>query len=99
MFQPQKNQKSRPSTIFFAILLGAAGAWMASAVAKPDAPAGKTDAAASSDQAECVALPVPFVHNPSNIKPGGRGGQQLPKGWKPAGGSVLDGRPIVIACR
>jgi hypothetical protein len=97
MSQPHKN---RPSTIFFAILLGAAGAWMAAAGAKPDAPAEKTEkAAASSGQAECVAVPVPFVHNPSNIKAGGRGGQQLPEGWKPAGGSVLDGRPIVIACR
>lgn len=96
-----QSHKSRPSNIFFAVLLGAAGAWMASAVAKPDAPADKAEKAAASSggQTECVAVPVPFVHNPSNIKAGGRGGQQLPEGWKPAGGSVLDGRPIVIACR
>ena len=94
-----ESHKSRPSNIFFAVLLGAAGAWMASAVAKPDAPADKADKAASEGQAECVAVPVPFVHNPTNIKPGGRGGQVLPEGWQPAGGGVFDGRPIVIACR
>ena len=89
-----RSQNSRPVALGLAALLGAAGAWMATAVAKPAPP----DAPASGS-AECVAVPVPFVHNTSNIKPGGRGGQVLPEGWQPAGGGVMEGRPIVIACR
>jgi hypothetical protein len=91
-------QSARPVSFALCVLLGAVGAMMATAVAKtPSSEAAK--AGGSKNAAECVAIPVPFVHNPTNIKPGGRGGQALPEGWQPEGGGVLDGRPIVIACR
>ena len=83
--------------LVLATTLGATGAWVATAVAKPAPP--PPAGAPAGGAAECAAFPVPFVHNPDNIKPGGRQGQQLPEGWTASGGGVMDGRPIVIACR
>ena len=90
------SQTVRPLSVVLAALLGAMGALMATAVAETPADASP---AAGGESAECVALGVPFVHNPDNIKAGSRGGQMLPEGFKPAGGGVLNERPIVIACR
>ncbi|HCH61210.1 MAG TPA: hypothetical protein DFR83_00300 [Deltaproteobacteria bacterium] len=93
------SRTSRSVSFVLTLLLGATGALLATAVAKAPPAEAASKNEGSTDAAECVAVPVPFVHNPTNIKPGGRGGQTLPDGWKPAGGAVLDGRPIVIACR
>jgi len=90
-----QSQKSWLITIVLATALGTTGAWVATAVAKSPTP---PPAEAASGNQECAAFAIPFVHNPDNVKEGGRQGQALPEGWSAAGGGVIDGRPVVVAC-
>jgi hypothetical protein len=48
---------------------------------------------------ECAAFPVVLVLNAQNVETGARDGTILPTGWTAVGGSVIEGRPVAIACR